>query len=82
MQAAERARLISLLDVPARLWTRSERRFLRTSMRSMRRAIQGGIGHGEVLTAENNENDFEATRAIPQWESNMDNSINSFRARL
>ena len=51
-------------------------------MRSMRRAIQGGIGHGEVLTAENDENDFEATRAIPQWESNMDNSINSFRARL
>ena len=55
-------------------------------MHSMRRAIQGGIGHGEVLTTDSNENHdenhFEATREIPQWESNMDNSINSYRARL
>ena len=51
-------------------------------MRSMRRAIQGGIGNGEVLTAENDENNFEATHAAPQWESNMDNHINSYRTRL
>ncbi|KAH9885472.1 hypothetical protein C8Q73DRAFT_840311 [Cubamyces lactineus] len=82
LQAAERARLVSLLDVPARLWTRSERRFLRTSMRSMRRAIQGGIGHGEVLTTDSDENHDENAREPPQWESAMDNHINSFRARL
>ena len=51
-------------------------------MRSMRRAIQGGVGHGEVLMAENDENHFEATRKIPQWENITDSSISSIRARL
>ncbi|KAI0668340.1 hypothetical protein C8Q78DRAFT_1081215 [Trametes maxima] len=51
LQALEQTGLFHLLDIPVRLWTRSERHFLKTVMRSMRRATQGGVGHGEPANA-------------------------------
>ncbi|CDO77843.1 hypothetical protein BN946_scf184267.g1 [Trametes cinnabarina] len=47
----ERNGLNSVLDVPARLWTKHERRFLRTVTHSLRRAAGGRIGYGEPASA-------------------------------
>ncbi|KAJ2999461.1 hypothetical protein NUW54_g6933 [Trametes sanguinea] len=51
LPSAERSGLNSVLDVPARLWTKHERRFLRTVTHSLRRAAGGRIGYGEPASA-------------------------------
>ncbi|KAI9066204.1 hypothetical protein FKP32DRAFT_1601910 [Trametes sanguinea] len=59
LQALERRSLNSLLDVPARLWTKHERRFLKTVTRSLRRATEGGIGYGEPAKSNGDEMDID-----------------------
>ncbi|KAH9846919.1 hypothetical protein C2E23DRAFT_863738 [Lenzites betulinus] len=43
----ELSNLTGLLNVPVHLWSRPERRFVRTVTRSLHRAATGGLGHGE-----------------------------------
>ncbi|EJF55498.1 hypothetical protein DICSQDRAFT_130582 [Dichomitus squalens LYAD-421 SS1] len=49
LQVAERIGLENILLVPARLWTKDERRFMRLVIKSIRRALSGKVGYGEVV---------------------------------
>ncbi|KAI9059974.1 hypothetical protein FKP32DRAFT_1679389 [Trametes sanguinea] len=59
LQALERRSLNSLLDVPARLWTKHERQFLKTIARSLRRATAGGVGYGEPARSNDDGMDID-----------------------
>ncbi|KAJ3019360.1 hypothetical protein NUW54_g104 [Trametes sanguinea] len=47
LQGTERAGLEALLNVPAGSWSRGEKEFLKTVLRSLKRAVMGGVGYGE-----------------------------------
>ena len=49
LQVTERTGLENILLVPARLWTKQERRFMRLVVKSLRRALTGKVGYGEVV---------------------------------
>ncbi|TBU51305.1 hypothetical protein BD310DRAFT_982715 [Dichomitus squalens] len=49
LQVAERIGLKNILLVPAHLWTKDERRFMRLVIKSIRRALSGKVEYGEVV---------------------------------
>ncbi|KAI1791111.1 hypothetical protein LXA43DRAFT_1061700 [Ganoderma leucocontextum] len=51
LQADEAAGLELLLARPPKYWTKKDRLFMKTVMRSLRRAMVGGIGYGEAPRA-------------------------------
>ncbi|KAL1946285.1 hypothetical protein VTO73DRAFT_15412 [Trametes versicolor] len=76
LQGDERSGLDQLLGVPARLWSRRERRFLRAILRSLKRAVHGGIGHGEGVESDESEQEMMG------WQVMSDELEQVARARL
>ena len=78
--------------MPARQWTKDDRRLLRTVMRALRRALRERVGHGELLKLDGdgedddgNDDDDEdsgAVQDVPLWERMADDAMDSIRARL
>ena len=48
LRTVERAALENLLPVRPSLWSRNERRYLKSVLRSLRRAVSEGLGYGET----------------------------------
>ena len=51
LQPIEHHGLENLLKVPPRLWTKDERKFVKGVLHSLRRAVCGKVGYGEVASA-------------------------------
>ena len=75
--------------MPARQWTKDDRRLLRAVVRSLRRALRERMGHGELLKldgdGEDDDDDDEdsgAVQDVPLWEKMADDTMDSVRARL
>ncbi|KAI0348929.1 hypothetical protein OH77DRAFT_1526044 [Trametes cingulata] len=62
----DRVGLDGLLEVPARSWTRSERRFLKAVVRLLQRAVRGGVGHGEAARSDESDASSEED-SVEAW---------------